>query len=176
MFLRSQAFKGYKYSTIDYINFIQGGKTSHGVSFEEIMIYTDRQLEYDHQFIQWIFPLDTPSMFNADAPIINLQELSNFPAAKSAIVRSSDKLTTFWGINTDAVNRERIRLLDGHNGLRFSRYLQSMVYHKEDEIAEKVLRRVLNNLDILSPSLGKSGKTLWEELFLEAREKMRKLE
>jgi hypothetical protein len=162
--------------TLEYIEFIRGRKTPHGITHEKILNYTDQELEGDHEYIQWIFPLATSSMFNPDAPVINVKELQNYPEASAAILRSSEKLTKFWGIHSDPVDDRRLRLLNGHNGLRFSRFLQSMVYHGHANIADEVLQRVLSNVHKLSPSRGKGGKTLWEEKFLEAKEKMNELE
>jgi hypothetical protein len=164
------------YSTIDYIHFIEGsGKTGHGRSFDEIMKYSDQQLENDHQYIQWIFPLPAASMFNSTSPVIDVKELQKYPQAKEAILGSYEKLTKFWGIYENPVDAQRITLLNGHNGLRFSRFLQSMVYHNQADLAERTLDVVKANLSLLSPTLGRSGKTLWEELFLKAKETMRKI-
>jgi hypothetical protein len=165
------------YSTMDYIHFIKGsGNTGHGKTFEEIMKYNDQQLEGDHQFIQWIFPLPTVSMFNSNCPVINVKELQKYPQAKEAVLGPYEKLTRFWGIFEDPIDARRITLLNGHNGLRFSRFLQSMVYHNQADLAESTLNRVKGNLSLLSPTMGRSGKTLWEELFLEAKETMRQIQ
>ncbi len=162
-------------TTKEYIQFIRGGTTSHGMTFEEIMNYTDRDLEDDHAYIQWIFPLAAPSQFNPDAPVINIAELQNYPEAKEAMLRSYEKITKFWGLYSDPIDRKRLILLNGHNGLRFSRFLQSMVYHGHENLAEETLEKVKANLHILSPRKGRLGKTLWEELFIEAKEQIAKV-
>ena len=152
--------------TQSYINFLESER------FLQILNYTDRQLEEDHAFIQWIFPLDVPSAFNSNAPIINPYLLQDYPEVCQAILVSTEKMVSYWGFeNKVVVDVEKLKLLRGHNGLRFSRMLQSLVYHGHDDLARVYLTEVLNYSKLISPSY-QNGITIWELCYNNAFDKM----
>ena len=41
-----------------------------GRTLDDILAWDDEQLEAVHDYIQWLFPLDEPSRFNPDAPLL----------------------------------------------------------------------------------------------------------
>ncbi|RYY86521.1 hypothetical protein EON63_05610 [archaeon] len=151
-----------------YIEFLQGQRlTSHGKSLQDILAYNDRQLEADHQFIQWIFPLPDPSPYNPNAPLIDIRLLLSNSIVKDKILLSYEKMRNFWGLG-DEIDLEKLEKLNGHNGLRFSRALQSLVYHDQQALAEHLLEKALANLHVLKPKMHASGVTLWQNLYEKA--------
>lgn len=124
-----------------YLDFLNGGRTSNGLTFNQFLDYSDQDLESDHSFIQWVFPLPDPSRFNPDAPLIDICQTLKNPLAQEKIVLSYGKMKEFWGLG-NTPNREKMQCLDGHNGLRFSRVLQSLVYHDKADLAQELLGKV----------------------------------
>lgn len=43
---------------------------------EDIVVFTDDEVEAYHDFIQWIFPTSQPSRFNGDAPTLDAHFIS----------------------------------------------------------------------------------------------------
>lgn len=140
--------------------------------YDRIMRYTSNQLEEDHAFIQWLFPTTTPSRFNNTAPVIDIIELKSHPdfqSAREKIINSLYLIMKHWGIdeNFEVFDFNRFKLLNGHNGLRLSRVLQSLIYHDLKELAEKLLATVLMHENkLLLNFIG--DITIWELRFEEA--------
>lgn len=152
-------------TTLDYYRFLEN---DHG----KILAYNRDQMESDHGFIQWLFPTTIPSMFNSAAPRLNLVELRRdhrFGIAQTKMIESALRICEHWGIYIDGIDLSSFRLLDGHNGLRLSRVLQSLVYHDLEYVAREILDIVMENISKLrSVTYTKSGKTLWEARLDEA--------
>ena len=48
----------------------EGPKPS-GYTLEQVLDWPDEDWELQHDFIQWLFATDEPSMFNPDAPVLD---------------------------------------------------------------------------------------------------------
>ncbi len=60
----------------DILEFYKGKKPNQvGMYFDDIMEMSNEELESDHHYIQWLFPLKEKSMAVPDAPVINDMEL-----------------------------------------------------------------------------------------------------
>jgi hypothetical protein len=65
---------------------------------------TDDEMEYTHDFIQWMFPLRDPSSFNPDAPLLTDDDIDAFhrdSALQSALRRSFERFLQFLGLQSD---------------------------------------------------------------------------
>lgn len=155
--------------TTEYYDFLKSHR------YDEIMSYNEKELEDCHAFIQWIFPTTTPSAFNSEAPVINIVELrasSDYNDAREKIIDSLELILKHWGIEYEdeglyIYDQTKFKLLNGHNGLRFSRVLQSLVYHEYTDLAQAILEFVLDNVSLLKPKR-QDGKTIWEIRLQEA--------
>lgn len=146
-------------TTKDYIDFLNGKiKTENSKSFYDIMDYTDDYLESDHRYIQWIFPTTAPSQCATNVPVIKISELqsyiSNDPTIQNKLYQSYNMMIKYWGL--DGIQfPDKIEKLNGHNALRLSRMLQSLVYHGRKDLAiltyELVSQHIGNNYSILNP-------------------------
>lgn len=153
--------------TLKYYNFLDSEL------FERIMSYNEHELEDDHSFIQWIFPTIRRSIYNRDAPIIDISELRShhkYEDARLKMLRSLEMMKVHWGImGNEIFDFEKFQCLDGHNGLRLSRVLQSLIYHELVTEAYELLRLVCSNLKYLHPHYER-GTLIWERRFNEAIE------
>jgi hypothetical protein len=146
-------------TTEDYIDFLNDKvKTNNAKTYTEVSRYTDLELENDHRYIQWIFPTTTQSSCADGVPIISIGELQNYIAKDHTIINkllsSYNMMIKHWGL--DGVQcLEKIELLNGHDALRFSRMLQSLVYHGRKDLAtlayELVSQHIGGQYSILNP-------------------------
>lgn len=159
--------------TEEYIDYV------FGLEYSTVMDYLPHSIEDDHSFIQWMFPTTTRSLYNSSAPLLDICELrchKSFEKVKEGMLEKSvPKMKAHWGIKGRKVeNVDKLQLLNGHNGLRFSRVLQSMVYHDLADEAERLLNLVLSFDSRLSPAM-KGSVSIWECRFLEAKEEVKAL-
>jgi len=126
------------------LEFYRGhGRDHRGRLLSHILGFGHNELEFHHDYIQWLFPLPEPSSANASAPILTLDDIAAFtsePALGKALLNSFDLMLDFYGLERDGhggdwkVRRasnfdERTRqwLMSGnHNFLRISRMLRSL--------------------------------------------------
>jgi hypothetical protein len=106
---------------------------------DEIWGWSDDELEECHDFIQWMFPLDEPSAFNADAPLVTEEDRAAFraePQLQAAMRQSLSVFLAFLGLTITGDGRviradnfnQRLALwkYQNHNWLRITRVLKSL--------------------------------------------------
>ena len=67
---------------------------SEGRFLNDILGWDDARLEYAHDYIQWLFPLTTPSQFNPDAPLLDDVQIEVFRTDPTHAV--PDRLAELW--------------------------------------------------------------------------------
>ena len=121
------------------VEFYRGAANdSEGRSLADFWAFTDGQMESRHDFIQWMFPLEEPSQFNPDAPILTPADREAFqgdPALRDNLLKSFDRFLSFLGLSLEEdrvvpasdFDAKRRRLNEpNHNWLRISRVLASL--------------------------------------------------
>ena len=71
-----------------------------GRMINDILSWNFEQLEYVHNYIQWLFPLQERSASNPSAPLISNEEIQYFrsiPALRAKLLESFSKLLKFYG-------------------------------------------------------------------------------
>lgn len=139
-----------------------------GNKLEDIMMFTHGQLEMDHDYVQWLFPSNEPSMLNGDAPCLTKQEAEIFlgdPILQSRIFNSFEKMLGFLGFSVcedylgnividdiaesdENPNPQRWMGSFNHNCLRVTRIIKCLRLVGLDEYASafyKALQRHENN-------------------------------
>jgi len=119
--------------------FYQGtGTDSEGRSLEDVWKFSDDEMEFHHDFIQWIFPLETPSRFNRNAPLLSDDDIRAFhddPKLRENLRGSLDRFLAFLGLAregeeivpaADFPSKQAIFLEPDHNWLRITRALTSL--------------------------------------------------
>jgi hypothetical protein len=114
-------------------------RDSEGRTLDEIWAWSDEVLEQCHDFIQWMFPLDEPSAFNADAPLVTQEDQAAFrrePQLQTAMRRSLSVFLAFLGLavaddgrvirTTNFNQRLAVWKYLNHNWLRITRVLKSL--------------------------------------------------
>ena len=114
-----------------WLDFYRGnGPDSEGRTLAEILAWSDDELEAVHDYIQWLFPLPEPSMFNADAPVLTPAEIAAARADASIqanLDASLQRMRRFYGLTTEtAANPKPWVCPADHNHLRLTRILRSL--------------------------------------------------
>ena len=122
------------------IAFYQGeGADSAGRLIRDVWSFDHDDLEWHHDFIQWLFPLPQPSRFNADAPVLTPETAEVFrgcEALRARVLRSLDIMLAFYGFERVAdtiapgpdfeARTDEWAWPEDHNHLRLSRMVQSL--------------------------------------------------
>src|SRR5580704_6985905 len=77
-----------------------GGRDRRGHTLNDILTWDDDTLEFVHDYIQWLFPLNERSMFNDAAPILTTADIEAFrddPALRQNLHRSFVRILAFYG-------------------------------------------------------------------------------
>jgi hypothetical protein len=80
------------------------GTDDRGRTLAEIWTWDDEQLEYVHDYIQWLFPLAEASMFNSSAPILTADDIKQFrgnPELRCNLHKSFQRILSFYGLVLD---------------------------------------------------------------------------
>ena len=130
-------FKKFKNKNILY-NFLLGKEKNYDDKYiHEIWKYDDLELEYNHNYIQWLFPLKEKSKHNIFAPIIEDKERYQNRSIQLNVLMSFNVMLNFYGFkyqdNKVIKNDNFLEKIDNwlrpnnHNFLRITRILKSLV-------------------------------------------------
>jgi hypothetical protein len=126
------------------VAFYRGGGRDHRARLlSDIHAFDVDELELNHDYIQWLFPLPEPSGANADAPLLSKEDIAVFASddsVRKALLQSVRMMLRFYGFEVwegrpdikvvrgkDFVERRHVWLTRGnHNFLRISRILRSL--------------------------------------------------
>lgn len=124
------------------IGFYSGtSRDARGRTLEEIRAFSRHELEHTHDYIQWLFPLDQPSAFNPDAPLLDAETIDRFrtdPALHRQIERSLDTMLAFYF----GKGEKQWLTPYNHNFLRLTRILKSLTLLGLGDRARMLLARL----------------------------------
>jgi len=138
------------------VEFYSGGRDSAGRRLDEILSWSDDQLEAVHDYIQWMFPTRQPSGVNPFAPLVTDATARAFaadPALRGSFRAALDRMLSFYGFVRKAgrieLDPERFTSrasnwlqAGNHNHLRLTRIVDSLAQLGLRDEAE-ALRRCL---------------------------------
>jgi len=121
------------------LDFYRGeGMDCEGRTFESYIASTDARLEASHNLIQWLFPLNTESNYNPDAPLLTDNDIKIWqvdPVLQENLRRAYHRWLEFTGMQEmddgfiDLIVPKRFYAVFGspnHNWLRITRVLLSL--------------------------------------------------
>ncbi|MDG3005731.1 opioid growth factor receptor-related protein [Paludisphaera mucosa] len=121
------------------VEFYRGtGRDAEGRTLADVWAFSDDEMEFHHDFIQWLFPLEVPSQFNFRAPVLSEEDVAAFheePALRENLLRSFDRFLAFLGLKredgrvvpaADFEAKRQVFLAPDHNWLRITRVLTSL--------------------------------------------------
>ena len=130
------------------------GPNSSGYTLEQVLGWPDEDWELQHDFIQWLFATDEPSMFNADAPVLDAATIALFradPLLRHRLRRAFGRWLAFCGIACTADGlafdnpNPRVWGRQNHNWLRITRVLRSLnlLGLPDEDLGERIVAFVV---------------------------------
>jgi len=134
------------------VGFLRGHRADHQDRFlNDILVLDDFWLEHTHDYIQWLFPIDTPSRANLTAPVLSESDSEWFrrdPYLRFQQRRALDRMLSFCGLHRlgdiiqpcDNLHPYKHIWLKrgGHNHLRITRMIRSLHLCHQPELAKAV--------------------------------------
>lgn len=126
----------------------------------DLWTQTFDELEQNHDFIQWLFPLPEPSPVNPHAPLLDpttLAAAQQSEQVKQNLLRSYDTMAAFWGFNRNdyggiqpsaqfAIQSKKWCCYNDHNQLRLTRMLRCMSLVGHHDLASRTVEFLLMQL------------------------------
>ena len=105
-------------------NFMTGCGVDHkGRTIDDVLRFTNEELEQIHDYIQWLFPLTTPSNVVRSSPTLteaDVESIRRDNAAQKNLVRAAERMKCFYDTSTHWL------VPGNHNHLRISRIIASL--------------------------------------------------
>lgn len=139
------------------LDFYEGRGADHrGRTLADVRRFPVEWLEHEHDFIQWLFPLRTPSPVNPEAPTLSEHDIAQFRSndgLKSRLRQSFELMLDFYGLvtkqheglitvqraDTFARRAEHWLTPGNHNFLRITRILKSLTILGQEDLARAYL-------------------------------------
>ncbi len=119
--------------------FLEGNFPDYNNRFlSHIWAYNYEQMENIHDYIQWVFPLDTASNSVLDAPALTFEEIKESKLALENLLKSKRWFIKFLGNSDNWISDSN------HNHRRISRMIKSIRLLHGDEEANICLLEILN--------------------------------
>lgn len=139
------------------------GRDGRGRRVADVLAFSNEELEYTHDFIQWLFPLPTRSGAQPNAPILTPSEIEAIrsdPRAVETIRQAVDRMLHFY--------REMDTWLSwqDHNHLRITRILQSVRLLVGPEAARRFHADILCLHKAAGAPINARSLRFWEEALL----------
>jgi len=145
--------------TPNITKFLEGTGTDHkGRFITDIWKFDDKEIEHNHDFIQWIFPLNEPSMSVFGAPVLDKEDIDTIlsnEVAQTNITKSAE-----WYLGFLMRNENWIKSYD-HNHLRITRTIKSLRLLVGDYEANKFRKNLLFTLGDKINTVKSSAIKFW---------------
>ena len=136
---------------MEIVGFLEGKLPDHrGRILAMLLQQTDHQAETTHDYIQWLFPLDEPSLSVNGAPVLTeleIDEIRGSSLAQANLARSARWFLGFLQRNNHWITKYN------HNHLRITRVIKSLRLLASDEAADEFKDKVLvlagDNLNLI---------------------------
>jgi len=147
------------------VAFYEGhGVDGAGRLISEVCTFDHDDLEWHHDYIQWLFPLPQPSRYNPDAPVLKPEAAAAFKGSddlQARVLWSLDVMLAFYGLEREdgairpaadfAARTDEWAWPDDHNHLRLSRMIQSLHHLGLPAEAEALRAALLDAAQELGP-------------------------
>lgn len=135
--------------------YTENGKDHAGRVFGDLIQFNNKELEDCHDYIQWLFPTETRSQFNLDTPTLDQETAVALFDNEVFHVRFQESIKVmlaFWGFKCSNslsglfLPKHSIQnwmLLDDHNLLRMTRFMESCRLLGYQQVATKLFEVLL---------------------------------
>lgn len=142
------------------------GTDGRGRTIEAVLGFTNLQLEQVHDYVQWLFPLDEPSRFNPDAPLLDESTIEAIRCDGIALAnfrRGLERMLRFYETSDHWAQAY------DHNLLRISRILRSTRLLLGAEEARTLHARFLTRCAALGFDPGSETLGYWSRAWWSSR-------
>lgn len=147
----------------------------------DLLDSSDEYLEEVHDYIQWLFPLTEPSLYNSEAPLLSDQDLMLFREStmlQKCVLRSLERMLAFYGLeltempdgtlsispDTTFVKQAANWLTWGnHNYQRLTRILRSLRLLDLDPYAQALFVCLDRIYQIYGDQIPETSYNFWED-------------
>jgi hypothetical protein len=157
-----------------------GGADSAGRSLDDILAWDERLLEGIHDYIQWLFPLDEPSAFNSDAPLVTPSDRVRFaadPTLAANLKRAFMRMLAFYGFRlVESATGTMVARADAwpsrspawlrphnHNFLRQTRIIKSLTLLGQPKLARAFGEALLKEYEHAPAVIGPTTAGYWKD-------------
>lgn len=131
-----------------------------GRYLDDILPLSDALLEITHDYIQWLFPLPTPSTAVPGAPILTKSEIdairSNLVAQEN-LRRAAERMLDFYGATGGWL------VWHDHNHLRITRIIRSLWLLLGPEEAEEFLDQIMHMVAKAGRTVSPKSMKFWRD-------------
>ena len=162
-----------KNEPVDLINYFRNEQSDNRACYhKDILQFDENEIEYEHDFIQWIFPTIEKSRFNSDAPVIDKSFSERFQKdelAKSNYCKSCQLYLNYIGFCCDgqgkikSIKPGRIYELPFHNYLRITRMLNSLNQVGNNTCSANLYQALMKDVRTDSNKIDEKTLKYWRE-------------
>lgn len=159
-------------------DFLEGKGTDHqGRYIQDIWAFDHRHLEYIHDFIQWIFPLEVKSQYCKSAAVLTKEDIEycqQNTLIQQNQLKSLDLMLEYYGLYREGNEIFAVENLNprdhiwlkrgGHNQLRISRMIRSLMFCGNRPVAES-LQKIAIHLGTTIGYVQPKTIEFWENAF-----------
>jgi len=147
-----------------------------GLFLQDIYTFSNAELEINHSFIQWLFPLQEKSRFNRIAPCLTDEQVFIFQkdsVFKGNLLRSFCIMMEFYGIKVSCDDELLFQVIDleqarkkwlkpyDHNQMRITRIMECMDLF-EYGIYASALRTMIRNIPDIETIVNTETLEYWK--------------
>jgi hypothetical protein len=149
------------------VNFVAlHGKDHKGRRYVDYLAFSDNELEINHDFIQWMFPLHEPSGFSGNCPILSpeiVEETTRLLNFKYQIEAGVGRISRFLGIGQHFdIDIQRNHFHNGnHNLLRITRIIRSLRLLEREDLAKQFYDDVMVGAMLAQPEISAVTRQYW---------------
>ncbi len=136
------------------------GQDARGRSVHDVLGMLDEELEVHHDWVQWLFPLPTPSAAVPGSPVLTTSDIAAIradPRAVETLERASERLFRFYKSTDHWLARY------DHNHLRISRIIQSLRLLVCPEAARRFYDAVLEQREAAGAPVNPQSLRYWRK-------------
>ena len=142
-------------------DFLDGrGADDAGRTLDDVLAFTDAELERRHDFIQWLFPLPEPSRAVPGSPVLDPADAAAIrasPAAQANLARAAERMLAFYARTSEW------RAPFDHNHLRITRIIRSLRLLAGDAAADDFRAALLSRVEAEGIAVNATSLRFWRE-------------
>lgn len=143
------------------VAFLSGaGPAANGDHLEDVLSFSDREIEARHDFIQWLFPLETRSTAVPSSPVLTLDDVAliqDSEICQSNLIRAAERMMEFF-----SGNDHWLASFD-HNHKRITRIIRSLSILVSQLEAERFYKAIMSRVAQSGAKVDPVSQRYWRD-------------